>query len=74
MMGLDIFFKEDVIRILAGIRQAATQGINAAGIQTKESQEYHQGYIDALDSVATAFGVRITDNGHREPKRLREWT
>jgi len=72
-MGLRMWFPDEVICLLSGVQLAANHGLNV-GVHSRESEEYRQGYNDALEAVATAFGVRITDNGHREPKRLREWT
>lgn len=51
-MGLDVWFKSDVQRILASLRQAAS----------RYSGDYQQGYRDALADVGLAFGLDVQDN------------
>ena len=53
-MGLDLWFRQDVARILASVGQAASR--HAQG-------EYKRGYNDALADVALAFGLVTPGNG-----------
>ena len=46
-MGLDVWFREDVSRILAGLARAAS----------RYDGEHGQGYRDALGDVAASFGI-----------------
>ncbi len=47
-MGLDLWFRDDVRRMIAS--KAQTAGRLAAG-------EYQRGYLDALDDLAVGFGL-----------------
>ena len=57
-MSLDLWFREDVARILASTRgaMAAVQDANPA-LDPDRAEAYRQGFTDALRSVAAAFGV-----------------
>jgi hypothetical protein len=55
-MGLDLWFREDVARILASKARPATRLPEGA---------YQNGYLDALADVGVAFGVV-------EPEKARE--
>jgi len=46
-MGMDLWFQDDVRRILWGLARAAS----------RYDPEYRQVYLDALGDVATAFGL-----------------
>lgn len=52
-MGLDLWFREDVARILAAT-QETMQSSQAA---TVINEDYQLGFRDALRAVAVAFGV-----------------
>jgi hypothetical protein len=57
-MTLDLWFREDVTRILASTYDAMRASTRAAS--TEDSGEmglYRQGFTDALRAVAVAFGV-----------------
>ena len=57
-MGLDLWFREDVIRILMATQEtmrALSRALSSAGSEAGDS--YQQGFKDALGSVAVAFGV-----------------
>ena len=56
-MGLDLWFQDDVARILASTYEAmqASTGGNPGG--GAELETYRQGFADALRAVAVAFGV-----------------
>ena len=52
-MGLDLWFREDVARILACTQET----MRASQAATVVNEDYQQGFVDALRSVAVAFGV-----------------
>ncbi len=52
-MGLDLWFREDVARILASTQETMRASQAASGV----NEAYQQGFVDALRSVAVAFGV-----------------
>jgi len=54
-VGLDLWFREDVARILAAMFEAM-QGSQAA-TQGGGNADYQQGFEDALRAVGVAFGV-----------------
>jgi hypothetical protein len=58
-MGLDLWFREDVGRILAGLAQQATR---------RDDGEYRCGYMDALCDVAVSFGLTVPNL----PQRARD--
>lgn len=53
-MGLDLWFKQDVARMLASQAQTAGRYTGA---------DYRQGYMDALSDLALAFGLVPPGNG-----------
>ena len=57
-MGLDLWFREDVARILASSHETM-RSMSDAGHAGNDDTAYHyrQGFEDALRSVALAFGV-----------------
>lgn len=57
-MGLDLWFREDVARILASAQEtiwASTQATSPASPETASA--YQQGFLDALRVIGIAFGV-----------------
>jgi len=52
-VGLDLWFREDVARILAATQETMQASQARGGI----NEDYQQGFVDALRSVAVAFGV-----------------
>lgn len=62
-MGLDLWFRQDVARILAAAwetMQAAVQGTGRGTVATPEDEvalAYQRGFQDALRAVAVAFGL-----------------
>ena len=52
-MGLDVFFQQDVARILAATQETMQASQARGGV----NEDYQQGFSDALRSVAVAFGV-----------------
>jgi hypothetical protein len=60
-MGLDLWFREDVARILAATQEtmrALTEAVAPAGAEGQGSAAaYQQGFGDALRAVGVAFGL-----------------
>jgi hypothetical protein len=57
-MGLDLWFREDVARILASTYQTMTASLGAVPPhQPQMADLYRRGFADALRAVALAFGV-----------------
>jgi hypothetical protein len=57
-MGLDLWFREDVMRILASAyetMQASTGSVTP--LSPDVAEVYRQGFVDALRALAVAFGV-----------------
>jgi hypothetical protein len=52
-MGLDLWFSQDVARILA----ATYEAMHASQAASLVNEDYQLGFRDALRSVAVAFGV-----------------
>jgi hypothetical protein len=55
-MGLDLWFREDVARILAGLAQQAAR---------RNDGDYGEGYLDALSDVALSFGLTVQNEAQR---------
>jgi hypothetical protein len=59
-MGLDLWFREDVARILASTHEAMRAAMGAtAPLDVESAETYQQGFADALKAVAVAFGVAV---------------
>ena len=57
-MGPDLWFREDVARILAGAHEGMASSASALPVQDPEAAAaYYHGFADALRIVAVAFGV-----------------
>ena len=57
-MGLDLWFREDVARILASTHETLRASAGAvAPLDEERAAAYQQGFEDALRAVAVAFGV-----------------
>ncbi len=57
-MGLDLWFREDVARILASTHETMAASMRAAPPLDPETAEaYQRGFQDALRAVGMAFGV-----------------
>jgi hypothetical protein len=57
-MGLDVWFRDDVARMLAAAHetlQASSHG--APPLDPERAEAYHQGFEDALRALAVAFGL-----------------
>jgi hypothetical protein len=58
-MGLDIWFREDVARILAAACETRRSTARAAPpLDPDWAEAYGQGFDDALAALAVAFGLR----------------
>lgn len=67
-MGLDLWFREDVARILASTHETMRAAAEALRTEVIEMDDaYRRGFEDGLRTVAVAFGV--TPPGPRRPKR-----
>ncbi|MBN1137700.1 MAG: hypothetical protein JXM73_14025, partial [Anaerolineae bacterium] len=56
--GLDLWFPDDVKRILASTHETMAASMRAAPpLNPQTAEAYQQGFIDALRAVAVAFGV-----------------
>jgi len=50
-MGLDLWFREDIARILHGLARTAS----------RHNGEYQRGYADALGDIAASLGIQLQD-------------
>ena len=67
-MGLDMWFQEDVTRILASVLESHRSALNAApALDTEHAAAYHRGFADAVRAVAVGFGIAPVSNA--EPKK-----
>ena len=68
-MGLDMWFREDVTRILASVLEVQRNSARSvAALDTEYAVAYQRGFVDALCAVAVAFGIRApTVPGRKEP-------
>lgn len=69
-MGLDVWFRDDVARMLAAAHetlQASSRG--APPLDPERAEAYQQGFEDALRALAVAFG--LTGPGARQNGRGR---
>jgi len=65
-MGLDLWFREDVARILASTWEA----MQSAHREGPDGDEYRRGVEDALRAVGIAFGLARPSGGGIPPRRL----
>jgi hypothetical protein len=57
-MALDLWFREDVARILVATQETMRSSVGAVSpVDTEVGAAYQQGFVDALRAVAIAFGV-----------------
>ena len=57
-MGLDIWYRENVTRILASVLESHRAALNAApALDTEHAAAYQRGFTDAMRAVAVAFGL-----------------
>jgi hypothetical protein len=80
-MGLDLWFREDVLRILVSAHETMQAALRASPGGGEEADAYEQGFVDALRVLALAFGLNLAckkSPGPRLPpggsdERLRKW-
>jgi hypothetical protein len=61
-MGLDLWFREDVARILASTQETMSNSLGAVSpLDPEIASAYRVGFGDALRAVSVAFGVRTSD-------------
>ena len=59
-MALDLWFREDVARILLSAHETMRASLTAvASARTDVADAYQQGFADALQTVGIAFGVAV---------------
>lgn len=57
-MGLDLWFQQDVARILASTHETMAASVGAVSpLESEVADAYQRGFADALRAVAVAFGV-----------------
>ena len=57
-MGLDVWFRQDVARILTSTQETLAQAQGAVPpLDPERAGAYQQGFADALQAVALAFGL-----------------
>jgi hypothetical protein len=57
-MGLDLWFREDVMRILASTYETMRASLSVAAPEgVGRTDAYERGFTDALRTVALAFGL-----------------
>ena len=74
-MGLDLWFRDDVARILAAAYEAmhsSTEALPPADPETAEV--YRRGFEDALRSVALGFGLLALNLPPARQERQLVWT
>lgn len=78
-MGLDIWFPQDVARILAATHETMVSAMAGASIDATAPADpdvaaaYQKGFADALRAVAIAFGVAApshSGDGQSRPMRI----
>jgi len=73
-MGLDLWFQQDVARILAATYETMDANLDAVpASDPKQASTYRKGFEDALRAVGVAFGVAAPRFRHADtPRRLDE--
>ncbi len=70
-MALDLWFRDDVMRILASAHETMQACTGAVGsISPDLCETYRQGFVDALRAIAIAFGVAAPSLTHVDRDRL----
>jgi hypothetical protein len=65
-MSLDVWFQQDVTRILASTHETMTASMRAtAPLDVEMAEIYQRGFADALRAVAIVFGVSAPSAGGR---------
>jgi hypothetical protein len=59
-MGLDLWFREDIARLLASAQETLRASAGALSpVRSESAAAYQQGFNDALRAVGIAFGVAV---------------
>lgn len=69
-MGLDVWFKEDVARILLCAHETMVSTLAATQRFDHGQEDFQRGFNTAIRAVAKAFGIPgsgIVDNAHNRP-------
>ncbi len=67
-MGLDMWFRDDVTRILATVLETQRSSARAMPAMDAEAAGiYQRGFFDALVAVGVGFGVAKPTNGGGKP-------
>lgn len=62
-MGLDLWFKEDVARIIGAAYTALRMSSSSVAPEdVRHADAYRQGWEDALRTVAAGFGVELDES------------
>ena len=70
-MGLDLWFRDDVTRILASAAESGRATTEALALSVPDgAATYQRGYTDALRVVSLAFGLSVPQN---HQVRAGEW-
>ena len=76
-MGLDLWFRDDVLRILGAVVTSTGQTMAAnQSVDREYAAAYRQGFEDAVRAVAVGFGVaerRIGRGDGWRNGRLQDW-
>jgi len=57
-MGLNIWFKEDIANALLAAEEACRTTVSALGASSDYTRGYEEGFMAAIATLATAFGVK----------------
>ena len=61
---MDVWVKRDIANALLAALQAARYTVCALGSDPKRSREYEAGYVAALNTMATFFGIEAFHHGN----------
>lgn len=69
-MGLDLWFRDDVMRILGAVCAGMGGAVTAnRPLDEEYAAAYRQGFEDAVRAVAVGFGVTNGKNGRTEDRQ-----
>ena len=71
-MGLEVYYRQDILRALAAARHATDCAVLAVQIGGDQyARGYREGYRKALTTIALAFGLVVnTDSGFLLPDEV----
>ncbi len=64
-MGLDMWFRDDVQRILASVLEVQRNSARITPLDTEYATAYQRGFVDALQAVAVGFGLTLPRKGEK---------